>query len=134
MKEPMVWQGSNDDGTEHLMHYVRFICTDKGTHPSREIGVLVRYSDDDETVIAPTDKLAARSNTWRNGRASARVKAPLSHEGKGIIFDDVTWRFRCPTCRREIQWRLGRAIEAVDALIASGASLLDISRLPARMQ
>lgn len=134
MKQRMSWRGQNEDGSTFVEHDIRLICTDKGTHPSREIGVLTRHSDDDDDVVAPTDKLSWRSNAWRNGRASARVKDRLSHEGKGVIFDDVTWRLRCPTCRREIQWRLGRAIEIVDTLVDSGVSLLDVSRLPATLQ
>lgn len=131
-KWPKRWEVENADGTTSLTHEIRFVCTDRATHPSREIGVLTRHGDDDDGVLAPTDKVSAWSNNPSTGRA--KMREPLSHKGKGIIFDDVTWRFRCPTCRREVQWRLGRTIATLDTLIEAGVNHVDISALPANLQ
>src|SRR5690349_8956230 len=92
---------------------LRFICTDRGTHPTREIGVLTRFDDDDEMVILSTDRLM-----YQEGRLGAAgdvvTRATVTTEGRGEALADVLWVFHCPTCRLHIQWRDDRAVRIVD--------------------
>lgn len=147
------------------MHEVRVVCTDKGTHPSRELGMFHLYDDPGErewmieavgvdrgTAQYEYERLTAVAN-----RATARQRKAWSRtteRGGSTVFPDrkthdaatskrpdfnttmrdqvgaQTWRFRCPTCRRDVQ--LGRPVvlPLIERLAAAGVSRLDVSHLP----
>lgn len=111
---------------------VRFRCTDRGAHPSREIAVLTRFYTD---VYTPSDALQAQQTRTARGRTQpVRAKAPLTSTGRGVTFSDQLFTFRCPTCHLTVQWKVDRAIRIVDDLIAARRAVIDLSALPANFK
>lgn len=114
---------------------VRFVCTDRQTHASREIGIVTRFSDEDEMVILPTDRAALMSS--RQGAGGTVVtRHARTTEGRGEELSDVMWDMRCPTCRRHVQWKDDRMVAVVDALLQASDSprvVVDLSALPANL-
>lgn len=115
---------------------VRFLCTDKGTHPSRELGVIGRYADDDEMVILPTDRMGLVSH--RKGHmGTVTNRASRTTEGRGATLGDVLWLLSCPSCDLNVEWRDDRAVAIVDDILAGipGPRVtVDLSALPARFK
>ena len=105
---------------------IRFRCTDKDTHPSRELD-RVRLSPD--TELSATERLGPF--TMREGKRSAgRVRLredPILEKGVNM------YRFACPTCRRDLQVKYENLIDMMDRLHAAGVSAVDISKLPATL-
>lgn len=115
---------------------VRLICTDKGTHPTRELGVIHRNADNDEMTLLPTDR--AQPVVERAGRAGTVVnRAMTTSEGRGIELSDLLWSVRCPTCSLHVEWKDDRAVSVVDEIlsgIAGARVTVDLSALPARFK
>lgn len=116
---------------------VRFICTDKRTHPSREIGIAHRYADDDEMVILPTDRAGLVSE--RRNRAGRVTKSRTSRttEGRARSLGDQLWILDCASCPLHIEWRNDRAVAILDEILSAipGSRVtVDLSALPARFK
>lgn len=116
---------------------VRFTCTDSGHHPSREVGLLTRYYDDDVAVpgdaLQPMSSRLAKGKRDRPGERGVVAKGRITHEGRGILLGDAHIELRCPTCNRCLQWRIMRAINIVDTLVQARRFRVDISALPANL-
>jgi hypothetical protein len=108
---------------------IRVICTDSGTHPSREIELL-SYSADPDPVV----DIVRRAGLIRDGK----VKFGRQETGNGslVSLGDVAdprgalWRFVCPTCRRDWPLRDDTLIRVLQPLIAAGRTSVDFSALP----
>jgi hypothetical protein len=112
---------------------ILFRCTDKGTHPSRELD-RVRLAPD----MGKPDALSAEQ--WAMERLSTfilrdgkRAGAPVQHGDLPLREGGFVWVFRCPTCRRDLQVKYVNLISVMERLHAAGVSSVDISVLPARL-
>jgi hypothetical protein len=139
---------------------VRIVCTDKGTHPSRELAVL--RSDpapDDPRLLAELRQEHAPDQAediylgemlgdlLRHDRSGLRRRDHGVPTGGLERRTDVRdhsqdffvprWRFRCPTCRRDVQLRHDAAIVLVEKILAAYPETrlpaVDISLLPANL-
>jgi hypothetical protein len=142
---------------------VRVVCTDKGTHPSRELAVLrLREPEEDPQLLAELrkhntperaeelyaveiiDDMLSHERYRRLRRDHGEVPAP----GRGAPRAEVRefskaedwpsrWRFRCPTCRRDLQLKYFTAARLVDnirtAYPETRSPSVDISLLPASL-
>lgn len=126
---------------------VRVVCTDRDTHPSRELAVLRRRDEIpeiQESVLRQFEEAglgkeeAAMLYEWEQadsiGRRSSRrggyvrlaTVAEFSERGP-------LWRFRCPTCRRDVPMRGDRLLRLLDGLLAAGRVSVDLSYLGANL-
>ena len=119
---------------------IRFICTDGGQHPSREVGVVRRLSDDDPTIYLPTDRMSfVQARESRSRSRTVEPRGMHTTEGRGVELSDVMWHLKCPTCRLHIEWKDDRAVEIIDKLLATfgcgpACPVVDLSALPATLR
>lgn len=125
---------------------IRFICTDKGTHPSRELLIIGRLVDGGKEHRAYLDRIArGRKPPYEWG--AHPLYAPSHREGKRRGEDDWAvwnggsqndgsnpdvWRMRCPTCRRDVQPKTATLVPIMDTLHEARMSSGDISILPVK--
>lgn len=120
---------------------VRFVCTDKGRHPSRELAEIFRRQEDPEllaALIANHGETAARqvyeadmigaSHARRDRRGSRPAFKVYESTGETRSLE-MRWRLRCPTCRLDLQLSGPRMREIIGRLRYAGVSRVDASRL-----
>jgi hypothetical protein len=126
---------------------LRIICTDQGTHPSRELALIWHHGEDPELLagLLADDQLSeAEARTvynWDRTSYLAQRRAARGgyvHGGVVDVGDESDgrgplWRFRCPTCRRDVQLRDDKMRRLVEGLLAAGRVSVDISQLPASL-
>lgn len=131
---------------------LRVVCTDRDTHPSRELATILRTSDDPEFLDALLrEDLTADEAQWvhdnglmvyveRSARRGGSVRPTRVEHGFTMDADPeqingrgVLWRFQCPTCKRDVPMREHTLRRLVDGVIAAGHVVVDISRLPATL-
>lgn len=131
---------------------VRIICTDRGTHPSRELAPPLEIHDDPEwqRILHADDQLTADEAEWlyqaeraghwtrrakRGGEVRAtKVEIGQTQTGSVEIGDPgdgqgFLWRFKCPTCTRDVPMRTKRLNKLLEGYATAGWTTLDISRL-----
>jgi hypothetical protein len=112
----------------------RIICTDQGQHPSRELVVLVPEAPFGigGAWVGDADELGTRWKDWvpladRNSTGHlVSAKPDWAAVGDG----EHAWRFRCPSCKRDVPINDQRLSEIVMGFIDRGVPQLDISRIP----
>lgn len=129
---------------------VRVVCTGRGSHPSRELADL-RVGNDPELkrLLAkdlPADELEAfyaADLTWAVGeraygrellrpdpkRENVRL-SPVDNGDEALEQSKTSWRFQCPSCRRDFQIRNERLRESLIRLAELDTHRLDISLIP----
>lgn len=123
----------------------RVICTDDGSHPSRECAELhLSYSPDDlamfETLAFEAEDLETANNFLHLYDAdrlgygkSRRNRRGDSTHAQDVIkrrdLGDALWRFTCPTCRRDVPIKATKLAEVLHQFGAAGLRTLDISHL-----
>lgn len=129
------------------MTYVKFVCTDKGSHRSIELGQAGSYAKN------LSSRRRNKSAKWRpqydqngewalnapprgehgkrrlDGRAVLMPYVGLSRD-KSIPILDRGYELLCPKCGRNPQISRARFEEAMTALTAAGIAEVDISSLP----
>ncbi len=76
---------------------LKLICTDRGTHPKREIGLIAGWFDDNgELWLFDRAVASLRPNARRSVRSSPQEPIRATDE-------TTTWRFPCPTCPLDMQ-------------------------------
>jgi hypothetical protein len=129
---------------------LRIVCTDRGTHPSRELAVIhhtrqTRRSPEQlrEALDANYGGFSMQGQVaflytsddliYRVGFRPARRGGALMC---GEIIDSTDgrrWRFRCPTCRRDVPMRQERLLRLVRQLIEAGRVSVDLSAVAASL-
>lgn len=122
---------------------VRIVCTDRGTHASREIALLVHHGDDRELLDAlQADPVLAgepAEQVYRHDRLSYYQTRQARRGGSvhgGAVdaevddLDHATWRFRCPTCPRNVPAQADRLLRLVERLLDERVSTVDLTHLP----
>lgn len=130
---------------------VIIVCTDRGAHHSRELDALHLRGDLDRARLLGMAALADQrgdaagaararhsAEQWGGGliRLGHRVGADGKREGLAGASDAHTedrtlpWRWRCPTCGRDVQLRDARVEQMVRGAVAAGDAHVDVSYLP----
>ena len=123
---------------------LRVICTDRLTHPTRELAVIWHHGDDIElldALLAADDLTEDEAHavyeqdrmTYFEQRRSARGGTVAGQAC--TVTDDGNargplWTFDCPTCRRHVPLRDDRLRPLVESLLAAGRVAFDISAMP----
>lgn len=133
------------------MYLVRMICTDGGTHPSRELGSLALVEPEPEVyevlraeagpeftpqeveALHEYERLSSMGSrlTARERHRPGRAQ-PMAPRDNRLV-DEVghqTWHFACPTCGRDTEMGRNTTIKLVEGLARAGESRCDISHLP----
>lgn len=141
---------------------VRFVCTDRGSHPSRELAEV----HVDERGAEGTGELERLRATMPEEEAQdeflvLHINAMIAQEHSGMrrrhhgefpkegvpprSFVSATppgqpwkrWRFKCPTCGRDVQLRhatlAGVLQKVIEAFPDTPVPRVDISHLPANL-
>jgi hypothetical protein len=132
---------------------VRVVCTDRETHASRELSPPLELTDDPKwrEILVADEQLSEREaeavyrwervghwsrDSRRGGRVQhARVTVGMTQAGDGEVGDPGDgrgglWRFRCPTCRRDVPMRDDTLVRLIEGYLAAGRRAVDISCLP----
>ncbi|WP_104119287.1 hypothetical protein [Arthrobacter sp. B1805] len=122
---------------------IRFRCTGRGTHASRELRFLERHVDGGATHRAYLDRISTGRKapyTW----GQYPISMPSHREGKRLGDDDWAvwngashndgdnpnmWRMKCPSCRLDMQFKSEKLAGYMDGLHELGRSSVDLSRL-----
>ncbi|MEZ5115029.1 MAG: hypothetical protein R2737_02065 [Candidatus Nanopelagicales bacterium] len=101
---------------------LRLVCTDRGTHPSRQLGVLVgwRVGDGYAVSVEAHDLTEPRSVTSPQGPGEYADRATLGR----------THRFTCPTCGRDLPMSQDRLVRLFTGTADAGVDRVDVSLLP----
>jgi hypothetical protein len=110
---------------------IRIVCTDRGTHPSRELAtlswrgtlglLLTEGGHDGDSILAGGDRVSHRRP--EAVVASSVVDQEDDHPNGPL------WRFRCRTCRRDKPLRDKGLRELIVRYTTAGLSRIDISHL-----
>lgn len=100
---------------------VRFVCTDRGTHPERLLGV-VSGDITERGFDPPPRRSPGRVPRPYHARAAVPPSAMWTRDGGGTRYE-----LACPTCRRNWQRRNDRLEEDLAALRRAGIGRVDIS-------
>lgn len=140
----------------HVKQGPRIVCTDGGTHPSRELAPPMYIRDDPEwrEILHADEHLTAEEAEWlyqgerveywtHRAKRGGDVKASKVEIGQ-TQFDHVLleigdpgdgqgflWRFRCPTCRRDVPLRTAKLNPILERFADAGQPTLDITNIPA---
>lgn len=137
----------------HILGAVRVVCTDRDTHPSRELAPPMEIHDDPEwrAILHAADELSAEEAEWlyqaeramhwtHRAKRGGDVKAAKVHIGQTQRGDveigdpgdgqGFLWRFRCPTCRRDLPLRTNRLNRILMGHMKAGLPSFDISMRP----
>lgn len=124
---------------------IRFRCTDRDSHPSRELLIIGRFVDGGKEHRSYLARIATgRKPPYEWGKHPLYV--PSHREGKRPGDDGWAvwngnnaadggpglWRLVCPTCNRDTQWRSENLVQIMDTLHAAGVSTVNISKLPVK--
>ncbi len=130
-----------------LAGHVRLVCTDRGTHPSRELAIMSHRGDDPELLEALlespefTEAEARTVYEWdalgygdwlrkrdRKGAAPVGPRRKITDpQARADEESGPRWRFPCPTCRRDIQMTHGTALKLVEGALNLGEHRIDLS-------
>ncbi len=138
--------------TTNVTQGPRIVCTDRGTHPSRELAPPLEIHDDPEwrTILHADEEMTGEEAEWlyqaervgywpssrvakRGGQVkTARVEFGQTKWGDVEVGDPgdgqgFLWRFRCPTCRRDVPMRTKRLNAILEGYAAAGRTSADIS-------
>lgn len=111
---------------------IRIVCTDRGEHPSRELAVVMatpNVRDQSRWTYSPTE--------FRQGpRGRVACQVVDDHVGgldapKGVY--RRRWKFSCPSCRRNPQFRDEQMTRLIEGLRSAGTTFVDLSYLPANL-
>jgi hypothetical protein len=139
----------------HVIGEVRIICTDRKTHPSRELAPPLEIRDDPEwrKILHADGELTGEEAEWlyqnertlywtrrskRGGEVEAtkveigqtqpdHVDLEIGDPGDGQGF---LWRFKCPTCHRDLPLRTNKLNRILESHVKAGLRSLDISTKP----
>ena len=129
---------------------IRIVCTDKKTHPSRELALIIirddpqwrqALADDPEFTPAEAEWIYQRDRITQMERRAARGGAvharPAEVEPDGsdeLETDDrraqTHWRFTCPECGRDTLLRDETFRRLLSGVQAAGWRVVDLSALP----
>lgn len=127
---------------------VRVVCTDRGTHPSRELAVILLRGNETREALGPVlgvgaaerldafDRVQAPTvRRTRRGDVVPSAPAEVAQDNGGPLpgLRAPTWRLRCPTCGRDVQRSGDRMRRLVERLADAGVPTVDISALPANL-
>lgn len=131
---------------------VRVVCTDKGTHASRELDVLT-LTDDPELLEVLLEGAAAGEYSEAEARAQyeyERINGTTTRSSKrkganaavvarrvSLERDALTgslYRFVCPTCRRDVPLSQEKLAVILEHYAHAGRVSFDISLLPANLR
>ena len=105
---------------EPLIWAVRFVCTDKGTHPSRELATLGLLPE----AYAQLHEGGVRvRGSQRVGGRREIIKSPLVEPAS-----QQPWQLPCPTCRRNPEFSAARMVSLMEQLQAAGVRHVDLSQ------
>lgn len=130
--------------------WVRVVCTDKGTHPSRELALLLdrgtAYDPEWQTALFADPALTADEAAWLVEHEQIDATGERTAARGGVVRcgsvedaaseDHDKWRMKCPTCRRDVQLRDENMRRLVAGALASTDRprvVVDLSLLPATL-
>jgi hypothetical protein len=127
---------------------VRIVCTDRGTHPSRELAVMRRlphWPELEEVMRAAPEIGPANATMLVDWDRTGAIESRNGRRPDGVSAADVEalapgedtpprWRLRCPTCRRDVPLRHQQMTRLVAGVLDSDTPSrpVDVSYLPAR--
>lgn len=111
---------------------VRIVCTDRNTHASREVALVIRAAPGDSAMRAGGPLTLVSERSPGRGRSVVTRRAEIRRsDGRPAL-----WCLPCPTCGRDVQLREPRVLAIVDALLADTPTTnvtFDLSALPANL-
>jgi hypothetical protein len=108
----------------------RVVCTDKGAHPSRELAIFAPippYNDAGVWVGDAADTGLAWDEWDMNIERNATGVVVYGRTLRSTTDAGTLWRFKCPTCRRDLPLRDTDLGCIVLAFVGAGHQSLDIS-------
>jgi hypothetical protein len=121
---------------------IRIICTDKRTHPSRELALFTIRDDPRwRQALADDPEFTPAEAAWlyENDRIT-QVGERRRHGGGAVVSHDAEsepdpgartrWRFTCPECGRDVPLRDETFRRLLDGVLAAGWRVVDLSDLP----
>lgn len=107
----------------------RFVCTDRGQHPSRELQVVTYRVEGDSAVALARGYRYAKRRRSVVQQGSGGWQMQFSPQGDPTLQMIPLWRFRCPTCRRDKQIKQDELLVILPELHKNGVASVDISAL-----